>query len=221
MDPNTTDPYPLPEGLGLFISATRDPSTQAPVVVYYDRVNGDLKMASLDPTSGVFTAPVVLDGSANGSDVGWYPSVAVDSNGIVHVVYQDATHDRVMYMNTMTNTPEVVDDGYRIVGTNSAGLPEPTFDMVGNNNALQLSPTGPVVAYQDSTTHELLTATRKNSGQWARQSVAGGDTNFTGAYGFYAASVILGGDLVIASWVVDTPNNDNWVEVDSQVLAPP
>src|SRR4029077_18542888 len=30
------DVYPLPEGLGLWISSARDPRNQAPVVTYYD-----------------------------------------------------------------------------------------------------------------------------------------------------------------------------------------
>jgi hypothetical protein len=220
MDPNKPDPYPLPEGLGLFIDATRDPTTQAPVVVYYDRVNGNLKMAALDPKSGVFGTPVVLDGTANGQDVGWYPSVKVDANGVVHVAYQSATKDSLLYINTKDNTPELIDDGYRIVGTNADGLPEPEFHMVGNNSSLQLTAQGPVVAYQDSTSHELLTSVRKQSGQWQRQTVAGGDQNFMGAYGFYTASALAGSDLVISNWVIDAPNADNWVEVDRQTITP-
>jgi hypothetical protein len=218
VDPTKPDPYPLAEGLGLFLSSTRDPATQAPVLVYYDRLNGNLKMAALDPNSGVFGTPVVLDGSANGDDVGWYPSAIVDSSGTVHVAYQSATKDSLLYINTKDNVVETVDDGYRIVGTNNDGLPEPTFDMVGNNTSIQLAGTGPVIAYQDSTTHELDVSVRKQSGQWQRTSVAGGDTNFMGAYGFFTSSVVAGAGLVISNWVVDLPNSDNWVEVDTATL---
>jgi hypothetical protein len=218
VDPNKPDPYPLAEGLGLFLSSTRDPSTQAPVVVYYDRYNGNLKMAKLDPTSGVFGTPVVLDGSANGNDVGWYPSVAVDAQGTVHVAYQSATKDSLLYINTKDNVVETVDDGYRIVGTNADGLPEPTFDMVGNNASIQIAGTGPVIAYQDSTTHELDVSARKQSGQWQRTSIAGGDVNFMGAYGFFTSSTVAGAGLLISNWVIDEPNSDNWVEVDTATL---
>jgi MYXO-CTERM domain-containing protein len=221
MDPNKPDPYPLPEGLGLFLDATRDPTTQAPVVVYYDRVNGDLKMAQLDPQSGVFKAPVVLDGSGNGKDVGWYPSVAVDAAGTVHVAYQSATKDDLLYINTKDNAAELIDDGYRIVGVTQDGLPKPEFHIIGNDASLILTPGGPVVAYQDSTSHELLITSRKQSGEWQRTTLAGGVMpNFVGAYGFFASSVLSGNDIVISNWVVDQPNSENWVEILRQTVSP-
>jgi len=43
---------------------------------------------------------------------------------------------------------------------------------------------------------------------------------FTGAYGFFAASVVQGNSLVISNWVVDQPDSDNWVEIDNQTLTP-
>ncbi|HTJ42733.1 MAG TPA: MYXO-CTERM sorting domain-containing protein [Kofleriaceae bacterium] len=220
IDPNKPDVYPLPEGLGLFIDATRDPATQAPVVVYYDRVNGDLKLAKVDPSSGVFTTPVVLDGSGNGVDVGWYPSVVVDAQSVVHVAYQSATKDDLLYINTKDNMPEVVDDGYRIVGQTPDGLPKPEFHLIGNDASLQITASGPVIAYQDSTSHELIVSVRKQSGQWQRTTIAGGDINWMGAYGFFAASVVSGTDLVISNWVVDQPNTDNWVEIMRQTITP-
>src|SRR5205823_6022901 len=91
MDPNNPDPYPLPGGLGLFVSASRDPRNQAPVVLYYDRPNGDLKMAKFDATAGQFAAPTVLAGTTD--DAGWSPSLVVDGSGVVNAVYVDATKD--------------------------------------------------------------------------------------------------------------------------------
>ncbi|MGE5187329.1 MAG: MYXO-CTERM sorting domain-containing protein, partial [Acidobacteriota bacterium] len=65
------DIYPLPEGLGLWITSARDPRNQAPVVAYYDRGAGQLKLSRLDASSGQFTAAVVLDGaSSSGNDAG-------------------------------------------------------------------------------------------------------------------------------------------------------
>src|SRR5262249_26273649 len=91
MDPQHPDPYPLPGGLGLFISSARDPRDQSPVVLYYDRANGDLKMAKFDVAAGQFAAPTILAGTAD--DAGWSPSLVVDSAGVVNAVYVDASQD--------------------------------------------------------------------------------------------------------------------------------
>ncbi len=195
--------------------------TQAPVVVYYDRVNGDLKLAEFDATAGTFKAPVIIDGAGAGNDVGWFPSVAVDAEGTIHIAYQSATRDDLLYTNTKTNTPELVDDGYRIVGQTPEGFPKPEFHFIGNDASLQVTSAGPVVAYQDSTSHELLLSTRTNSGEWQRTKVAGGAMpTFTGAYGFFAASVLSSSDVVISNWVIDQPNYDQWVEIHRQTVTP-
>jgi MYXO-CTERM domain-containing protein len=221
MDPNAPDPYPLPEGLGLFLDSARDPNTQAPVIVYYDRVMGALKLAQFDTTGGQFQAPVVLDGSEDGNDVGWYPSVAVDTDGTVHVAYQSATRDDLLYVNTADNQIELIDDGYRIVGQTDDGLPKPEFHFIGNDSSIVVGPGGPLVVYQDSTSHDLLVSARNGgTGTWDRTTLAGGEVQFTGAYGFFAASVVHGNSLVISNWVVDQPDNDNWVEIDGQSLTP-
>ncbi|MCE9579761.1 MAG: hypothetical protein K8W52_41980 [Deltaproteobacteria bacterium] len=220
VDPNKPDPYPLPDGLGLFLQSARNPMTQAPVVVYYDRVNGDLKMAEFDATAGTFKAPVVVDG-ADGTDVGWFPSVAVDAEGTIHIAYQSATRDDLLYVNTKTNAPELIDDGYRIVGQTPEGYPKPEFHFIGNDASLQVSSGGPVVTYQDSTSHELLLSSRTNSGEWQRNRIAGGaEPAFVGAYGFFASSVLTSTDLVISNWVIDQPNYDQWVEIHRQTLTP-
>ncbi|HWU89294.1 MAG TPA: MYXO-CTERM sorting domain-containing protein, partial [Kofleriaceae bacterium] len=116
-DPAHPNIYPLPQGLGLFIDAARLRSNQAPVVVYYDRSNGDLKLAKFNPATGQFAAPVVLDGSGN-VDAGWSPSVAVGADDTVHIAYVGATGDDLKYITDKVGvTPQVIDDGYRLVGT--------------------------------------------------------------------------------------------------------
>jgi MYXO-CTERM domain-containing protein len=221
IDPAKPDPYPLPEGLGLFLDSARNPMNQAPVVVYYDRVNGDLKMAEFDAVAGTFKAPVVVDGAGANNDVGWYPSVTVDAEGTIHMAYQSATRDDLLYTNTKTNTPELIDDGYRIVGQTPEGYPKPEFHFIGNDVSLQVTTAGPVVSYQDSTSHELLMSARKNSGEWMMSKIAGGAMpTFTGAYGFFTSSVISSSDLVISNWVIDQPNYDQWVEIHRMAIAP-
>jgi len=209
--------YPLPGGLGLFIDSARNPMNQAPVVVYYDRANGDLKISRFDTNSGKFGTAVVLDGS-NGVDAGWSPTVSVDQNGVAHVAYVGATGDDLKYVTDAPSAKqETIDDGYRIVGTTVDGLPKPEFHFVGDDATIVLPAGGqPMVTYQDATSHELLIAARKSDGTWPRERVAGGADPWTGGYGFFASSVIEAGNVIMSSWVIDQPNDDNWVEVFSK-----
>jgi hypothetical protein len=223
-DPANPGIYPLPEGLGLFIDSARM-SNQAPVVAYYDRAAGDLKIAKFNVQTGQFAAAKVLDGS-NGVDAGWSPSVAVDAKGVVEVAYVGATADDLKYITDVVNAlPEVIDDGYRIVGQTVDGLPKPEFHFVGDDASLVLPPTGgPFVAYQDATSQELLLAQRLADGTWAHASIAGGGTA-PGGYGFFAAAALDKDQLVISTWVINLPASDyrdsNWVEVIRHPLSLP
>ena len=211
---NPGDVYPLPQGLGLFVDAARLPN-QAPVVTYYDRSTGDLKLSKFEPSTGQFGAPLLLDGSA--SDEGWSPSVAVDATGAIHVAYVGASNDDLKYVTVPptgpATAPEVVDDGYRVVGQTVDNLPKPEFHFVGDDATLTMAGTAPTIVYQDATTQELLLATRTTEGTWEHESIAGGGEPWPGAYGFFAASAISPTGLVMSSWVVDQPAEESWVEV--------
>jgi MYXO-CTERM domain-containing protein len=210
-DPESPDVFPLPNGLGLFIDAARGPD-QAPVVVYYDRAAGDLKFARFDATGGAFSAPTVLDGATG--DAGWSPTVGVDANGVVHVAYVGATQDDLQYIRSdAPGTIEIIDNGYRVVGTTSDGLPKPEFHFVGDDATLVLTSNGPTVAYQDATTHELLLAQRTEAGGWTHVTIAGAEDPFVGAFGFFASASLTQIDIVMSTWVLDQPNSDNWVEI--------
>ncbi|HWM85585.1 MAG TPA: hypothetical protein VNO33_07100, partial [Kofleriaceae bacterium] len=204
------DPLPIPMGVGLFVNAARL-SDGSPVLVYYDRVNGDLKLARFDATAGSFTLEV-LDG--DGVDVGWYPAVAVDpATDVVHVSYVSASNNDLHYVNTADRVVEVIDDGYRIAGETDGGLPIPEFHFVGDDSGLVLGPAGPIVAYQDATSHELLVAERDPAAGWTRETVAGDEDPFAGGYGFYISAKLAGDQLVLSTWVIDQPNETAWVEI--------
>ena len=209
--------YPLPGGLGLFVDSARNPMNQAPVVVYYDRTNGDLKLAKFDPGTGQFATPLVLDGT-NGVDAGWSPSVQVDANGVAHVAYVGATGDNLMYTTDAQDAQkEIVDDGYRVVGQTVDGLPKPEFHFVGDDAGIVLPPGGlPMVVYQDATTQEMLLAARQQDGTWLPAKIAGATDPWPGAYGFFASAAIGSTDVVMSSWVINQPEDDNWVEVFSK-----
>jgi len=152
-------------------------------------------------------------------DAGWWPSVAVDGTGTVHVAYVGATADDLKYITDATgSTPEIIDDGYRIVGTTVDGLPKPEFHFVGEDASLQLvSGSAPMVVYQDATTQELLMANRYSDGTWARIGIAGATDPWPGAYGFFASTALRSNDIVMSTWVINLPAanalDDNWVEV--------
>ncbi|MGE0397458.1 MAG: MYXO-CTERM sorting domain-containing protein [Kofleriaceae bacterium] len=217
-DPENPNVYPLPDSLGLFVDSARLPN-QAPVVVYYDRVNGDLKMSKFNPQSGQFGVAQILDGAMN-KDAGWSPSISIDTDGMVNVAYVAATKDDLTYLKE-GGMAEIVDDGYRIVGTTVDGLPKPEFHFVGDDASLQMvGGTVPWVVYQDSTTQELLLGTKQQDGSWSRTTIAGGVTEgepWPGAYGFYASSSLRPTEIVISTWVInqpaDNPFEDNWVEI--------
>jgi hypothetical protein len=225
IDPAMPAIYPLPDGLGLFVDSARLPN-QAPVVAYYDRALGDLKVAKFNAPSGEFAAAKVLDGS-NGLDAGWSPSIAIDAEGVVHVAYVGTTADDLKYLTDAANAvPEVVDDGYRVVGTTVDGLPRPEFHLVGDDAGLVLPPGGgdPLVVYQDATTQELLLAQKHMDGTWTHESIAGATDPWPGGYGFYAAAALGKGMLVMSTWVVNLPASDyadsGWVEVFTRPIAP-
>jgi MYXO-CTERM domain-containing protein len=214
------DVYPLPEGLGLWISSARDPRNQAPVVVYYDRAAGELKISRFDPTAGQFKTPVVLAGS-NGVDEGWTPSVQVDMMGVAHVAYIDATDDDLRYITDAGGAQEeIVDDGYRIVGQTVDGYPKPEFHILADA-AISLPPgVGPSIAYQDGTTQELLLAQKDPmTGKWNHKSIAGATDPWPGAYGFFASIAVGGTDMGVSSWVIDQPTGENWVEIFAKPVA--
>lgn len=219
-DPEDPNIYPLPEGLGLFVDSGRL-LNQAPVVVYYDRTSGALKMSTFNPTQNRFDPPVLLGGGTN-NDAGWSPTIAVDGTGKVHVAYVGAARDDLEYLQVGTSTqPEIVDDGYRIVGETPDGLPRPELHFVGDDASLIVTLNGvPVVTYQDATSHELLISRRDSAGVWTREVVAGDEDPFVGAYGFFATSAATSSKLYVASWVLDPANEEQWVEVFERPLSP-
>ena len=216
-DPQNPEVYPLPAGLGLFVDSARMPN-QAPAVVYYDRANGDLKLSKFNATTGQFGAAKILDGSG-AIDAGWTPSLQVDAAGVAHVAYVGSTKDDLKYVtDAMGALPEVVDDGYRIVGQTVDGLPKPEFHFVGDDASLILANgTFPMIAYQDATTQELLLATKQQNGTWTHTNIAGAANPWNGAYGFFASGDQRPGEMVISTWVINQPSKDpfdnNWVEV--------
>ena len=206
-DDAEADVLTIPYGTGLFVELTRD-NADSPVLAYYDRINGDLKLARAAEAGGFDVETL-----AEGGDVGWYPSIAIDDEGVVHASYVDALNQDLLYINDADREVQMVDNGYRIVGTTEDGLPIPEFHFVGDDSTLIITADGVYIAYQDATTHELLIAYPNSAGQYSRIAIAGAEVPFVGAYGFFANGKYDGNDLTMSSWVLDQRNSDAWVEL--------
>jgi MYXO-CTERM domain-containing protein len=205
------DPLTIPMGTGLFAAADRL-GDDRPVIAYYDRINGDLKLATASAGGGGFDTPELIDG-AEGVDVGWYPGIFVDTASTVHLTYVDVTNNDLLYVNTAEHEIELIDDGYRIVGQTPDGLPKPEWHYLGDDSAIVLTSAGPYAAYQDATTHELLVANKGADGSWRHKVLAGDETPFEGGYGFYASAILDLDSLMLSTWVIDQPNSQSWVEL--------
>jgi len=55
----------------------------------------------------------------------------------------------------------------------------------------------------------------KGHGDQTGITIAGGPnvSPWPGAYGFFASAALSPSDIVMSSWVVDQPTDENWVEV--------
>ena len=109
--------------------------------------------------------------------------------------------------------PSVIDSGYRIVGQTVDGLPKPEYHILDNADIVLPPGNPPMVVYQDGTTQELLLGQQQANGTWNHISIAGATDPWPGAYGFFASAAVRPSDVVLSSWVIDQPTDDNWVEV--------
>jgi hypothetical protein len=160
-DPAADD---IPGGVGLFADLDFLPDGR-PVVVYYDRANGDLIMQ----VSETSWTRIELDADP-ATDTGMNADLAVGSDGTVHVAYQDALGDQLLYTSWAAGTQrdiEVVDDGTRSGETRT--------HPVGAGAAVLITGGNPAIAYQDGATADLLLATRSGD-SWSRSDLLTGIT---------------------------------------------
>jgi hypothetical protein len=178
----------LPDGPGLFASAARLPSGD-PVVAFYDRTTGDLKLATF--SAGTWTVSNLAVSPA--TDMGQWASLVVGGDGTLRVAFQDALADSLRYLevsNGSVSPIETVDDGKR-----DPDRPHP----VGAGATLFFDAGGQLgLAYQDSATNDLLLARRDaTSGTWTHSDLMTG----TIGYGFYNATAVSGGKTWVGSFV--------------------
>jgi hypothetical protein len=177
----------LPEGPGLFASAGRLPSGD-PVIAFYDRTAGDLKLATF--SAGTWSLlPVAVDTQ---TDMGQWASLIVGGDGVVRIAFQDALADSLRYVEvngTEVGDVETIDDGQR------DDRPHP----VGAGAALFFDGSATLsVVYQDAATNDLLLAQRGSSG-WTHDDFLTGEIG----YGFYNAAVVDGSTTWVATFGYD------------------
>jgi hypothetical protein len=152
-------------------------------IVHYDRVRTALVVhAESGPGTSTFTE-TVLDG-ADDADEGMWASAIVDASGVIHIAYQDALGDQLLYttFGSSPGTPEIVDDGVRQGDRTHS---------VGAGAAIWLSGGTPFIAYQDAATSNLVVANR-GGGSWTHTDMVTGDL----LDGFHIAALPQGGRLV-------------------------
>ncbi|HEX8950938.1 MAG TPA: hypothetical protein VF945_03785, partial [Polyangia bacterium] len=181
----------LVEGIGLFVQARRNSAGQL-VLVYYDREEGDLKMATGAPGAWQVS---FIDGNDPTTDVGQFASAQLGADDSVHVAYVDAIADRLLYKHvvggTAPMTADVVDDGARADGPHSVGAGANLARDVNGN---------PRVVYQDQQLADLEVAS--NSGSWSHMDLETGIAGF----GFYPHQLYAAGKLYFTEFVYDRQN---------------
>jgi Ca2+-binding RTX toxin-like protein len=134
------------DSVGEFSSLTLDAAGN-PVVSYYDRTSGDLKLVhcnDADCAGGDERIVFVDQGPVN---VGQYSSLALDGSGNPVISYYDATfHDLVLTHCTDANC----------AGAKSRWTVDAAADDVGSHTSLRLDGSGnPVISYFDATNGDL------------------------------------------------------------------
>jgi hypothetical protein len=153
-----------PAGTGLWVSLVVLPDGRL-AAAYYDQVKRALTLAVEDGKNTSTFTETILDGDRAGADRGMWSSAAVGTDGTVHVAYQDALGDQLMYTtwNGAPGTPEIVDDGQR---------PGDRTHPVGAAASMYLSGGTPTIAYQDGMVSDVYVATK--GGTWTLTAVAPG-----------------------------------------------
>jgi hypothetical protein len=154
----------LASGTGLFVSLVALPDGRL-AAAYYDRTARALKLAVETAAGSNEFTETELHGGPTG-DRGMWASAVADEAGVIHVAYQDAIGDQLLYTswNGMPGVPEVVDDGQR---------PGDRTHPVGAGASIYLAGGAPAIAYQDGLTADVYVATRA-AASWTQAALSTG-----------------------------------------------
>jgi hypothetical protein len=182
--------HDLPEGVGLFAKLLHlDDGTM--VLGYYDRILGSLKIA----TSGGIGFSQAASYESATLDVGMWLTMAADSANLVHLAFQDATGDRLMYSTfegSALAAPIVVDDGVREGDSRAHSVGASAAILVDGDRF-------PAIVYQDGLLADVEIA-RFEQGSWQRSTFKGGDR----VDGFYVSVAADGPALWVSHYFYET-----------------
>ena len=183
------------------------------MVAWYDRTYGQLWWSRLEDAG--FSAPEMLAGWGHpdpdrDGDMGMNVDLAVDSEGQVHLCFQDGMTDSLRYLAPELDRDEWVDDGVWL-DTGGRGY---AVHIMGDDCNMLLVRGEAAIVYQDATLHALLMRQR-NQGQidgvelgWGPREILRGDTpRYQASYGFYAKAVV-DADVLWALHFVYRLNNE-------------
>ncbi len=199
IDNSLLDSYP--PAVGLYIAAALDSKGNLGIA-YYDRVRGNLVMASKDASSGAWKN-TIIDGEANGADTGDKgigTSLYIDATGDWHITYVDGHTEGMHYVRinqgTTPSAPELVDDGLGIEGDKFTDGQH----IVGDDSNVWVSDQGEVhISYQDATAgtlrHAIGTA-NSDKHTWKLAKIAQ-DGRFGGAF---SRVLFVDGKLQLLNW---------------------
>ena len=184
----------LATGTGIHVSLNTMPDGRL-AAVYYDRTKRALVVAMESGAGSNTFAETVLD-SVTPGDRGMWATSVVDGAGAIHIAYQDALGDQLMYTmyNGSVATPEVVDDGIR-----AGDRPH----IVGAGASIYLSNGAPTIAYQDGLKADIYVAT-KSGAMWTKNATVQGAL----LDGFAIAATAGPSGSPIAAWGQIDPSGD-------------
>ncbi|MBA3395443.1 MAG: hypothetical protein H0T89_22535 [Deltaproteobacteria bacterium] len=172
-------------GTGLFVSLSAMADGRL-AAVYYDMAARSLELALETAAASNEYAKTALHTGAG--DRGLWTSAVVDATDTIHIAYQDAIGDQLLYTTWAGSpgTPEVVDDGQR---TGDRTHP------VGAATAIYLVNGTPTIAYQDGMTADVYIAT-KTGGAWSTMPLTAGPL----LDGFSIAATTAHGGMPYLAW---------------------
>jgi hypothetical protein len=190
VDPMVDD---VPTGTGLWVSLV-NLSDGRLAAAYYDQVRRALVLSVETSAGSSSFMENILDGNMVDMDRGMWVSAVAAADGTVHLAYQDALGDELMYTtwNGAPGTPVVVDDGTR---------PGDRTHPVGAGNAIYLVNGAPAIAYQDAMNSDVYVATQGTP--WTTSPLATGPL----LDGFSIGATTGHGAAVLA-WDLRDPAND-------------
>ena len=185
----------LASGTGLYVNLGAMPDGRL-AATYYDRSKRALVVA-LESGSGANTFTETVLDTVTPGDRGMWARAVIDGSGTLHVAYQDALGDQLMYTTYAGSvmTPEVVDDG-----TRAGDRTHP----VGAGASIYLVNGSPTIAYQDGVNADVYVAT-KSGAMWTKNPVAPGAL----LDGFAVAATTFGGAPVAAWGQIDPSASPN------------